>query len=35
MHLPQRVELYEVGPREGFQSETNPISTEDKITFVK
>ncbi|MER2108599.1 MAG: hydroxymethylglutaryl-CoA lyase [Solibacillus sp.] len=34
MHLPQRVELYEVGPREGFQSETNPIATEDKITFV-
>lgn len=34
MHLPQSVELYEVGPREGFQSETNPIATADKITFV-
>lgn len=34
MSLPRHVELYEVGPREGFQSETNPISTEDKIKFV-
>lgn len=34
MTLPQRVQLYEVGPREGFQSETAPISTEEKVTFV-
>ncbi|MED3661856.1 hydroxymethylglutaryl-CoA lyase [Ureibacillus terrenus] len=34
MGLPRHVELYEVGPREGFQSETNPISTEAKIKFV-
>lgn len=34
MNLPQRVELYEVGPREGFQSETAVISTADKVEFV-
>ena len=34
MHLPQRVELYEVGPREGFQSESSLISTDEKIAFV-
>lgn len=34
MTLPQRVQLYEVGPREGFQSETTPISTTNKVKFV-
>jgi hydroxymethylglutaryl-CoA lyase len=34
MKLPQRVDLYEVGPREGFQSETMQISTEDKISLI-
>lgn len=34
MTLPQRVQLYEVGPREGFQSETTPISTIEKVNFV-
>ena len=34
MHLPQRVELYEVGPREGFQSESSLISTDEKVAFV-
>jgi len=34
MTLPQRVELYEVGPREGFQSEAGSIRTEDKIAFI-
>ena len=34
MALPKKVSLYEVGPREGFQSESNPIPTEDKISFV-
>ncbi|WP_026567661.1 hydroxymethylglutaryl-CoA lyase [Bacillus sp. UNC41MFS5] len=34
MTLPQHVELYEVGPREGFQSEASKIPTEDKIAFV-
>ncbi|WP_338451352.1 hydroxymethylglutaryl-CoA lyase [Niallia oryzisoli] len=34
MTLPQHVELYEVGPREGFQSETGTIPTEDKIAFI-
>ena len=34
MTLPQHVQLYEVGPREGFQSETSTILTEDKIAFI-
>ena len=32
--LPKFVHLREVGPREGFQFEKAPISTEDKIAFV-
>lgn len=34
MNLPKFVQLYEVGPREGFQSETTPITTADKVNFV-
>jgi hydroxymethylglutaryl-CoA lyase len=32
--LPKSVHVREVGPREGFQFEKQPISTEDKIAFV-
>ena len=32
--LPKYVHIREVGPREGFQFEKQPISTEDKIAFV-
>jgi hydroxymethylglutaryl-CoA lyase len=32
--LPKKVRIREVGPREGFQFEKAPISTEDKIRFV-
>ena len=34
MPLPKRVLLYEVGPREGFQIEKGPISTEQKVRFI-
>lgn len=34
MNVPKRVQLYEVGPREGFQSEEKKIPTEDKIRFI-
>ena len=32
--IPKFVHVREVGPREGFQFEKQPISTEDKIAFV-
>jgi hydroxymethylglutaryl-CoA lyase len=32
--MPKTVHIREVGPREGFQFEKQPISTEDKIAFV-
>ena len=31
---PQRVTIYEVGPRDGLQNEKQPIATADKLTFV-
>ena len=34
MSLPKHVSLYEVGPREGFQSENHSIPTEDKIKLI-
>lgn len=34
MTLPASVCIREVGPRDGIQSETAPVSTEDKIRFV-
>ncbi|WP_010530091.1 hydroxymethylglutaryl-CoA lyase [Lentibacillus jeotgali] len=34
MSLPKSIKLYEVGPREGFQIEDGPVSTEDKVQFV-
>jgi len=33
--LPKRVEIHEEGPREGFQIEPGPISTEDKIRVIE
>lgn len=29
-----RVRIYEVGPRDGLQNESRPISTDDKVAFV-
>jgi isopropylmalate/homocitrate/citramalate synthase len=34
MHLPSRVTVVEVGPRDGLQNEAQRVSTEDKIAFV-
>ena len=33
--LPEHVEIHEEGPREGFQIEPGPISTEDKIRLIE
>jgi hydroxymethylglutaryl-CoA lyase len=33
--LPKHVEIHEEGPREGFQIEPGPISTEDKIRLIE
>ena len=32
--LPRNVEIHEEGPREGFQIEPGPISTEDKVRLI-
>jgi len=32
--LPERVTLYEVGPRDGLQNESRPVPTADKISMV-
>jgi hydroxymethylglutaryl-CoA lyase len=32
--LPERVSVYEVGPRDGLQNESRMVATEDKIAFV-
>ena len=34
MHLPSRVTVYEVGPRDGFQNLARFIPTESKIAFI-
>jgi len=34
MHLPSRVTVVEVGPRDGLQNEAQHVSTGDKIAFV-
>jgi len=34
-NLPDRVEIFEEGPREGFQIEPGPISTADKIRLIE
>ena len=33
--LPTHMEIHEEGPREGFQIEPGPISTEDKIRLIE
>lgn len=33
--LPQRIEIHEEGPREGFQIEPGPIATADKIRLIE
>jgi hydroxymethylglutaryl-CoA lyase len=32
--LPERVTIYEVGPRDGLQNETRPVPTADKIAMI-
>lgn len=34
MYLPKKVEIIEVGPRDGLQNEANFIPTEDKISLI-
>src|SRR5260370_41901641 len=33
--MPKHVEIHEEGPREGFQIETGPIGTADKIKLIE
>jgi hydroxymethylglutaryl-CoA lyase len=33
-HMPARVTIFEVGPRDGLQNEAKPIPTEMKVSFV-
>ncbi|HVK78110.1 MAG TPA: hydroxymethylglutaryl-CoA lyase [Kofleriaceae bacterium] len=35
MKLPERVTVYEVGPRDGLQNETRNVPTADKIRFIQ
>jgi len=35
VNIPKRVELIEVGPRDGLQNEPKPISTEDKKELIR
>ncbi len=34
-HYPQAIHIHEEGPREGFQIEPGPISTQDKVKFIE
>ena len=34
-HLPKKVRIVEVGPRDGLQNEKSIVSLEDKVTFIK
>lgn len=34
MSYPERVRIYEVGPRDGLQNEATPISTADKLAYI-
>ncbi len=34
-HLPKKVRIVEVGPRDGLQNEKTIVSLEDKVTFIK
>ena len=33
--LPRRVQVTEVGPRDGLQNERRPVPTEAKVAFVR
>src|SRR5688572_5432774 len=35
MRLPERVTIYEVGPRDGLQNEARQVPTADKIRFIE
>ncbi|MDI2589528.1 hydroxymethylglutaryl-CoA lyase [Psychrobacillus sp. NEAU-3TGS] len=35
MNIPKKIELIEVGPRDGLQNEPNPISTESKKDLIR
>jgi hydroxymethylglutaryl-CoA lyase len=35
MAIPQKVRIYEVGPRDGLQNEGVPISTADKLAYIR
>ena len=35
MALPTKVRIYEVGPRDGLQNESTPISTADKLRYIE
>src|SRR5215213_318702 len=34
MTLPSHIRIVEVGPRDGLQNETAPVSTDNKVAFV-
>ncbi|MBO8170860.1 MAG: hydroxymethylglutaryl-CoA lyase [Bacillaceae bacterium] len=34
LHMPDKVTIVEVGPRDGLQNEKQPIPTEDKVAFI-
>ena len=33
--MAERVRIYEVGPRDGLQNESTPISTSDKVRYIE
>jgi hydroxymethylglutaryl-CoA lyase len=35
MDFPSHVRIYEVGPRDGLQNESAPISTDDKLEYIR
>jgi hydroxymethylglutaryl-CoA lyase len=35
MDYPRQVRIYEVGPRDGLQNESTPISTDDKLEYIR
>ena len=35
MKLPERVTIYEVGPRDGLQNEARQVPTADKIRLIE
>src|SRR3954464_14434771 len=35
MNIPKKIELIEVGPRDGLQNESKPISTENKKELIR